>query len=375
MLYKELIDATNKDRKEEPVKQIEGGFEYKGRKIIFNIMSPKDLKSFAIDKSYMRSVDKNHVKNISRAFMSVYKSDHFTQFTYPVCLSVRENGKKVIIDGQHRVQSAIATNKSVLVLEFYNLTVDEELKIYMINNNMKVQSPNHRMDLLSRMDSNVRRVYDILDKHLVGWDAQKPKISRVNFIGSITFTKYTTAKKDIKTLPAVLEDLPEFFYDYYDQVIGLLCEGIPYSEEYGEHKKSNVKLNAKTYWERSELFMGVFRFVIYFHMRFGNKDKVNAELTDFLAEVDGWQVMYDYSKEDPRSERKYVSIVCQLVELYNKNKRSSSQMLPPYHMKMFDKNQFPYHLNFYQKGKVNEAERVEIAVKKKVKNIKKGVKT
>ena len=63
-----------------------------------------------------------------------YKNYSFCQYTYPIAVSARSNGSKVIIDGQHRVYAAIQTGKSLFAIYYYGLSLEEEMTIYFINN-------------------------------------------------------------------------------------------------------------------------------------------------------------------------------------------------------------------------------------------------
>ena len=78
-------------------------FKFNNKKFELKALTPLELKEFEIDKRYMRKVSLSHVTDICRSFDRYYKDHSFCQYTYPIAVSVRPDGSKVIIDGQHRV--------------------------------------------------------------------------------------------------------------------------------------------------------------------------------------------------------------------------------------------------------------------------------
>jgi len=346
-------------------------FKFNNKKFELKALTPLELKEFEIDKRYMRKVSLSHVTDICRSFDRYYKDHSFCQYTYPIAVSVRPDGSKVIIDGQHRVYAATQRNKSLFSIFYYGLSVEEEMVLYLINNNIKMQSSNHRMDLMARLDNNVKRVYSILDNHLIGWDCASPAISRLNFVAAMSLGFSPTPKREIKKIPSMLEDLEEIHYAYFNQILEIMTEAFPYDPTYNNNKGKHRYLNAINFWQRADLYQAAFRFIVVYHMRFGNTFKNIEKIVEFLSSINEWEDVYQRSKFKKDGGGRFYVILNELIELYNKGRRNVDYMIPPCNHKVFDQNQFLYMgTHYYLKGVTSES-KAEKEVKKEKNNIRK----
>jgi hypothetical protein len=342
----------------------ENFYTYSGKKIELKALSPSDLKEFEVDKNYMRQLNMSHVSDICKSFERYYKDFSFCQYTYPIAVSVRADGSKVIVDGQHRVYAASQTNKSIFAIFYYGLSVEEEMKLYFINNNIKMQSSNHRMDLMARLDKNVRRIYDIFDNHLIGWDCISPSISRLNFIAPISLEFSPTPTREIKKIPSLLELLDDAYYAYFNQILEIMNETYPYNPNFNVYKNRGKDLKAKNFWQRADLYQAVFRFIVIYHMRFGNTIKNSERISNFLSSIEDWESIYQKSRMKRDGGGRFYVILNELIEVYNKGRRNVEYMIPPSNYKVFDKNQFPYIKSYYHLNIVSQEDITKKEIKK-----------
>jgi len=334
-------------------------FSFESKRFELTLLTPIKLKEFEVDKRYMRKLNQPHASDICKNFSKYYKNFNFCQYTYPIAVSVRDDNSKIIIDGQHRAYAAIKTKKSLFAIFYYGLSLEEEMILYMINNNIKMQSAGHRMDLLARLDSNVKRVYNILDDQLIGWDTNESCISKLNFVGAISLLSSSTPKRDIKKLPFFLDNLTDNSYNYFSQVVSILNEACQFD--------CNVN---KNFWSKADLYLAVFRFVVLFHMRFGNTFKNNEKISEFLVSIKNWDNVYQKSKMLVEGGSRFYSILNEIISIYNRGRRNSDNMIPPCNNKMFDIRQFSYYNTYMEQQPVSAIIVQEKNIKKKKKEIK-----
>lgn len=357
---------SQQNREENPIQKEDEKFIFNGKKAELVVVQPSELKEFMKDNRYMRPLQRQHGMDVIKSFIRYYNNNHFCQYTYPIAISVRNNNDKIIIDGQHRAFAAVETGKSLFAVLYYGLSLDEEMTLYFINNNMKMQSANHRMDLLARLDQNVRRIYNLLDNHLIGWDSESPSISRLNFAAAISLGTSPTPKRDIKKLPNYLEELDDIHYTYFNQILEILTEAYPYSPNFNNNKKKHKDRRAENFWCRSDLYLAAARFVVIYHMRFGNTFKNTERIVEFLQSIYDWEDIYQRSKIRTEGGGKFYTILNDLISIYNKGRRNSDYMIPPCDHKMLDTKMFPFfndHLDL--QGASLKARREKLVKKKK----------
>lgn len=120
------------------------------------------LDALTFERDYQRAIDPNRVRKL----IDDFNPDGLGTLT----VSLRPDGERIIIDGQHRATAArnVEHHDKVTCVQFEGLTIAEEASLFLLLNNSKLVAPidKFRARVISG-DKDANVINDVLRQH--GW--------------------------------------------------------------------------------------------------------------------------------------------------------------------------------------------------------------